>query len=60
MLVNFEENDNVLEVINKIPQRKQVQYSLNEQLRELRLAANRLGLYDAADYLRSDNDKYDL
>ena len=30
----------------------QTQRSLEEQLRDLREVANRLGLYDAADYLR--------
>lgn len=42
----------VLEVIKDIPQQPQVQYDLSRQLRELRIAANKLGLYDAADYLR--------
>ena len=42
----------VLEVIAEIPQQPQVQYSLEEQLRELKFVANKLGLYDAADYLR--------
>ena len=42
----------VLEAIKDIPQQPQVQYDLNRQLRELRIAANKLGLYDAADYLR--------
>lgn len=40
--------------INNIPQQPQVQYSLMEQLEQLRLAANKLGLYDAADYLKFD------
>ena len=42
----------VLDVIGEIPQQGQVQYDLNRQLRELRIAANKLGLYDAADFLR--------
>jgi len=42
----------VVETIKKIKQQPQVQYDLTRQLRELRLAANKLGLYDAADYLR--------
>ena len=42
----------VIEVIEGIPQQPQVQYDLTWQLRELRIAANKLGLYDAADYLR--------
>lgn len=41
-----------LEAIKQIPQVGQTQASLNEQLRLLRMAANKLGLYDAADYLR--------
>jgi hypothetical protein len=43
---------NVLDTIKEIPQQQQVQYDLTRQLRELRIAANKLGLYDAADYLR--------
>ena len=42
----------VLDVIKEIPQQGQVQYDLQRQLRELRFAANKLGLYDAADFLR--------
>lgn len=42
----------VLDVIKEIPQQGQVQYDLQRQLRELRIAANKLGLYDAADFLR--------
>jgi hypothetical protein len=42
----------VLDVIKEIPQQGQVQYDLQRQLRELRVAANKLGLYDAADFLR--------
>lgn len=38
-----------LDKINKCPQR---QDSLNDQLRDLRIIANRFGFYDAADYLR--------
>jgi hypothetical protein len=44
--------NNVLEVIKKIPQQGQVQYDLNRQLHELRVAANKLGLYDAADFIK--------
>ena len=43
----------VLDVIKEIPQQEQVQYDLQKQLRELRIAANKLGLYDAADFLHS-------
>ena len=42
----------VLKTIKEIPQQPQVQYDLARQLRELRIAANKLGLYDAADFLR--------
>ncbi len=42
----------VVEVINLLPQQPQVQYDLTKQLQELRIAANKLGLYDAADFLR--------
>lgn len=42
----------VLDVIKMIPQQGQVQYDLKRQLMELRVAANKLGLYDAADFLR--------
>jgi hypothetical protein len=45
----------VLEVIKAIPQQPQVQYDLQRQLEELRVAANKLGLYDAADFLRPIN-----
>jgi hypothetical protein len=46
----------VLDVIKLIPQQVQVQYDLEKQLQELRMAANKLGLYDAADYLRPKED----
>ena len=39
------------QVINAIPKQAQRQYSTTEQLNLLYLAAVRLGLYDAADYL---------
>lgn len=42
----------VVDIIKDIPQQPQVQYDLNKQLEELRIAANKLGLFDAADYLR--------
>lgn len=44
--------NNVINVIKNIPQQPQVQYDLNRQLNELRMAANKLGLYDAADFIR--------
>jgi len=45
----------VLNVIGEMPQLNQVRYDLYAQLRELRIAANKLGLYDAADYLESSH-----
>lgn len=39
-------------VTDKIPQQAQRQDALNDQLRDLRVVANRLGMYDAADFLR--------
>ena len=44
-------NIKLLEVIENTKQLPKVQYSLNRQLLELRLMANKLGLYDAADFL---------
>ena len=44
-------NIKLLEVIEKTPQLPQVQYDLNRQLIELRVIANKLGLYDAADFI---------
>lgn len=39
-----------------IPIRPQTQRSLNDQLRDLISIATKLGLYDAADYLRESVD----
>jgi hypothetical protein len=39
------------EVIDKMAQQPQAQYSLIEQLEELARAAGKLGLYDAQDHL---------
>ena len=44
-------NIKLLEVIENTKQLPQVQYSLERQLIELRVMANKLGLYDAADFL---------
>jgi len=41
----------VLDFIRSWPQHAQVQYALSQQLSELYVAATKLGLYDAADYL---------
>jgi hypothetical protein len=52
MSVVLHQKDEALEkVIDAIPQQAQRQYSADEQLQYLRAAANRLGLYDAADRL---------
>ena len=42
------------EAIKKLPQLPQAQYSLEEQLDELRRIANRLGLYDAAEWIEKE------
>tara|TARA_R110000737_G_scaffold273863_1_gene280688 strand:- start:36 stop:182 length:147 start_codon:yes stop_codon:yes gene_type:complete len=44
-------NIKLLEAIENTKQLPQVQYSLERQLIELRVMANKLGLYDAADFL---------
>ena len=43
-----------LEVAKQISQVSQTQMALNDQLKILRVAANKLGLYDAADFIRLD------
>lgn len=47
------ESTHVIDTIKKIPQQPQVQYDLHRQIKELREAANKLGLYDAADFLKN-------
>ena len=42
----------VLDTIAAIPRLPQAQYSLDQQLFELGIAADKLGLYDAATWLR--------
>lgn len=51
--VSHSKNLKLLETIENTPQLPQVQYDLQRQLRELRVMANKLGLYDAADFLCS-------
>lgn len=51
--VSHSKNLRLLETIENTPQHPQVQYDLQRQLRELRVMANKLGLYDAADFIRS-------
>lgn len=40
------------ETLSEIPRFAQAQYELDKQLRMLHDAANRLGFYDAADYIK--------
>ena len=40
-----------IEKRNNMPKQEQAQYSLNQQLSELGVVADRLGLYDAADFI---------
>lgn len=47
----------ILDIVEKkVPQQPQVQNALGDQLILLRVVADRLGLYDAADYLRYKNE----
>ena len=46
-----------METILKMKPHPQAQYDLNKQLELLIIAANKLGLYDAADYLRNTIEK---
>ena len=45
--------DTLFSVTKNIPQLPQAQYSLNQQMFELKNIANRLGLYDAANFLNN-------
>lgn len=47
------QDEALLRVIAEIPQQPQRQYGTDEQLRVLQAAANKLGLYDAADVIRN-------
>jgi len=40
------------DLLSKIPSRKQRQDSVSDQLSELRMVANKLGMYDAADAIK--------
>ncbi len=51
--VSHSKNLTLLETIENIKQLPQVQYDLQRQLKELRVMANKLGLYDAADFIKS-------
>ena len=43
--------------LNEIPKLPQRQDALNDQLKDLVLVANRLGMYDAADWVRLQTDR---
>ena len=45
------------ELIPMLPQMPQVQYDTERQLEQLRLIANKFGLYDAADVIRNINER---
>jgi hypothetical protein len=51
-VVSHSKNLTLLEAIENTKQLPQVQYDLQRQLRELRVMANKLGLYDAADFIK--------
>jgi len=51
-MMRKDEEDGVYDDINEIKQLPQRQDSLTEQLRDLRLVANKLGMYDAVDYIK--------
>ena len=53
-------DDALLDVIRKIPQQTQRQYGTDEQLRYAMAAANKLGLYDAADAIRRMASQHEL
>jgi hypothetical protein len=57
MLLNelMEAKDKVAlkDLVALVPQQPQRQDSTNDQLRDLRVMANRLGMYDAADLIRN-------
>ena len=43
---------NAIDDLSSLPRRAQTQRALDDQLRDLSVIANRLGMYDAADHLR--------
>jgi len=47
-----EKRESIIKVIEQIPQQPQVQYDLYQQLRDLAIAADKLGLYDANNFIR--------
>jgi len=48
----YERDEGIENSIKAIPQYSQVQCATNTQLEYLRMAANKLGLYDAADFIK--------
>jgi hypothetical protein len=50
--VSHSKNLTLLKTIENTKQLPQVQYDLQRQLIELRVMANKLGLYDAADFIK--------
>jgi hypothetical protein len=55
--VSHSKNLNLIQTIENTKQLPQVQYDLQRQLRELRVMANKLGLYDAADFLSGRSEQ---
>lgn len=49
--------DTVESVTKNTPQLPQVQYSIQQQLAELRVMSNKLGLYDASDLIKQILEK---
>ena len=52
-----EESLPAIDVVHQIPRQPQSQAALNSQLKSLQEAAQRLGLYDAADFIRITLDR---
>lgn len=52
--MNLNNNSLVIESIKNIPELNQAQYSLNQQLNELLIVGNKLGLYDATDFIKKE------
>jgi len=51
------QQERLIDLIKKIPQQPQSQKSLETQLFALRIVADRLGLYDAADFIAKNSPK---
>lgn len=56
--VASDDNDFILDVLRSVKPRPQTQIANDIQIRALYLVANRLGLYDAADTIRSRFNLY--